>query len=381
MTTAVTSKFGRKAPIPRSRAGIMDCAGRPLSRSGMFVGCVIGRSRGSAAPTGALSRCCAPTPIVHIGINLLHSPAMRALPPFDGLIAFDAALRHRSMTLAAAELGLTQSAISHRLKRLEAFVGAPLLNRTGVGLLPTPAGTTLAEGMGRMLDEMAELRARSRASVRPLTLKIGLGSALANYWLVRRLPAFASAYPDIAIELCIIETDVQARALDLDVQIRWIPKAGARATSTQRLLFDEMVFPVAIPSLLPRGRPLREPHALGTLPVLHKGLAGRNDGAEWSWPVWFERLGVTAPVQAGLRFDNLGTAITAALQGSGVVLARSLLVHDALAEKRLYRVVSSNWDMTSSKAHVIRWPAALANDRRVALFADWIVKEANRTSL
>jgi LysR family glycine cleavage system transcriptional activator len=153
---------------------------------------------------------------------------MRALPPFDGLIAFDAALRHRSMTRAAAELGLTQSAISHRLKRLEAFVGAPLLNRTGVGSLPTPAGTTLAEGLGRMLDEMAELRARSRATVQPATLKIGLGSALANYWLVRRLPAFASAHPDVAIELLIIESDVQARALDLDVQIRWIPKASAR---------------------------------------------------------------------------------------------------------------------------------------------------------
>jgi LysR family glycine cleavage system transcriptional activator len=232
-----------------------------------------------------------------------------------------------------------------------------------------------------MLDEMAELRARSRASVRPRTLKIGLGSALANYWLVRRLTAFASAYPDIAIELCIVEGDVQARALDLDVQIRWIPKAGARATSTQRMLFDEMVFPVAVPSLLPRGRPLREPDVLGTLPVLHKGLAGRNDGPEWSWPVWFERLGLTAPVQAGLRFDNLGTAITAALQGSGVVLARSLLVHDALAEKRLCRVVSPDWDMTCSKAHVIRWPAALANDRRIALFADWVVREAKRTSL
>ena len=314
-------------------------------------------------------------------MNVVHSAGMRALPPFDGLIAFDAALRHRSMTRAAGELGLTQSAISHRLKKLEGFVGARLLDRTGGGLLPTAAGVTLAEGLGRLLDEMAELRARSRASVRPRTLKIGLGSALANHWLVRRLTAFASAYPDIAIELCIIESDVQARALDLDVQIRWIPKAGARATSTQRLLFDEMVFPVAIPSLLPRGRPLREPHVLGTLPVLHKGLAGRNEGAEWSWPVWFERLGVTAPVQAGLRFDNLGTAITAALQGSGVVLARSLLVHDALAEKQLCHVVSPDWDMTCSKAHVIRWPAALANDRRVALFSDWVVREAKRTSL
>ena len=306
---------------------------------------------------------------------------MRALPPFDGLIAFDATLRHRSMTRAASELGLTQSAISHRLKKLESFVGTRLLDRTSSGLLPTAAGVTLAEGLGRMLDEMAELRARSRASLRPKTLKIGLGSALANCWLVRRLTAFASAHPDIAIELCIVEGDVQARALDLDVQIRWIPKAGARNKSTQRLLFDEMVFPVAVPSLLPRGRTLREPDVLGTLPVLHKGIAGRNDGAEWSWPVWFERLGVMAPVRAGLRFDNLGTAITAALQGSGVVLARSLLVHDALAEQRLCRVVSPDWDMACSKAHVIRWPAALASDRRVAVFADWVVKEAERTSL
>jgi LysR family glycine cleavage system transcriptional activator len=306
---------------------------------------------------------------------------MRALPPFDGLIAFDAALRHRSMTRAATELGLTQSAISHRLKKLESFVGTRLLDRTANGLLPTEAGVTLAEGLGRMLDEMAELRARSRAALRPKTLKIGLGSALANCWLVRRLPAFASAHPDVAIELCIVEGDVQARALDLDVQIRWIAKAGARNSSTQRLLFEEMVFPVAVPSLLPRGRPLREPDGLGALPVLHKGIAGRNDGAEWSWPVWFERLGVTAPVRAGLRFDNLGTAITAALQGSGVVLARSLLVHDALAEKRLSRVVSPEWDMACSKAQIIRWPAALAGDRRVAMFADWVVREAGLSSL
>lgn len=314
-------------------------------------------------------------------MNLIHTVEMRALPPFDSLVAFDAALRHRSMTLAAGELGLTQSAISHRLKRLEDFVGTRLLDRTGAGLLPTSAGATLAEGLGRMLDEMAELRARSRATVQPATLKVGLGSALADHWLARRLPAFVSTYPGVAIELSIIESDAQARALDLDVQVRWLPKAGARATSTQRLLFDEMVFPVSVPSLLPRGRPLKDPRGLGALPILHKGPVGRNDGAEWSWPVWFERLGIAAAVPPGLRFDNLGTAITAALQGGGVVLARSLLVHDALAEKRLSRVISMDWDVPSSKAHIIRWPAALSGDKRVATFVAWISKEAARTSI
>lgn len=316
---------------------------------------------------------------VHISMNLFHTAAMRRLPPFDGLIAFDAALRHRSMTLAAGELGLTQSAISHRLKRLEAFMGTPLLNRTGAGLSPTPAGVTLAEGLTRMLDGISELRARSRAAVQPATLKIGLGSALADYWLVRRLPAFATKYPDIAIELVACESEAQARALDLDVQIRWLPKQGARATSTQRLLFEEMVFPVAERSVLPEGRPLRTPSTLATLPILHKGPPGRNDGAEWSWPVWFERLGINLAVPAGLRFDTINTAIAAALQGAGIVLARSLLVHDALAEGRLSRVLSADWDMSSSKAHVVRWPAALAGDKRVALFVAWLTGEAEQT--
>ena len=285
------------------------------------------------------------------------------------------------MTLAAGELGLTQSAVSHRLKKLEDFVGAPLLNRTGAGLSATPAGLTLAEGLGRLLDEMAELRARSRATLQRSSLKIGLGAALADHWLVRRLPEFAARHPGILIDLAIIENDVQARALELDVQIRWLPKANARASSTQRLLFEEMVFPVAAPSLLPRGRPLRHAGALASMPILHKGPAGRNDGAEWSWPVWFERLGIEAPVPPGIRFDTLGTAIAGALQGAGVVLARSLLVHDSLADRRLCRVVAPDWDVASTKAHVVRWPAALAGDKRVALFVAWLTREAKATSI
>lgn len=305
---------------------------------------------------------------------------MRALPPFDGLIAFDATLRLRSMTLAANELGLTQSAVSHRLRKLEAFVGAPLLNRTATGLTPTPAGASLAAGLSGLLDEMAELRARSRAAARPATLKVGVGGALADYWLVRRLPNFAATHSDIPVELVIIESEAQARAKDLDIHIVWLPAATARAQSTQRLLFREQVFPVALARLLPRARPLRDVTVLATLPILHKGPSGRNGGAEWSWEAWFERLGIDGPVPGGLRFDTIGTAIAAALQGAGVVLARSLLVHDALAEKRLVRVLPETWSMPSSKVHIVRWPAALAGDGRVVKFVAWLAREADETA-
>lgn len=133
--------------------------------------------------------------------NLIHTHIMRALPPFDDLSAFDTALRHRSMTLPAAELGVTQSAISHRLRKLENVVGAPLLLRSGNGLTTTPAGSALAEGLHGLLSEMSELYARSRAAVSPATLKVGLGAALADNWLVRRLPRFAGEYPNVSVEV------------------------------------------------------------------------------------------------------------------------------------------------------------------------------------
>ena len=102
----------------------------------------------------------AETPL-HVSMNLIHTLIMRTLPPFDGLVAFEAAGRHRSMTLAATELRITQSAISHRLKKLESFVGAALFNRAGAGLSLTPAGNSLYDDVGRLLDDMAGLRARA----------------------------------------------------------------------------------------------------------------------------------------------------------------------------------------------------------------------------
>ncbi|MGL4288570.1 MAG: LysR substrate-binding domain-containing protein [Phreatobacter sp.] len=305
---------------------------------------------------------------------------MRTLPPFDALVAFDTTLRLRSMTLAAAELGVTQSAISHRLRRLEGFVGAPLLNRSGSGLDPTPTGAALSAGLTDLLDGLADLRARCRLAVAPAGLKVGVGAALADYWLVRRLPAFTAAHPGIAIELAIVESEPLARAPDVDVQVLWMPATTARAASTQRLLFQEQVFPVCHPRLLPEGRTLADPADLARLPLLHKGPANRPGGAEWSWPVWFERLGIAGSPPAGLRFGTIATAIAAALQGAGVVMARSLLVHDALAEGRLVRVLPATWDLPSSKAHIVRWPGALTGDRRVREFVAWLTAEADRTT-
>ena len=304
---------------------------------------------------------------------------MQRLPPFDALIAFEAALRHRSMTGAAGELGLTQSAVSHRVRRLESFMGTALLYRRNAGLSPTSAGEALAEGLGNLLDDMAGLRARCLAAAAPGHLRIGVGAALADNWLVRRLPDFAKQHPSIAIELVVVENEAPEHAADLDLRILWVPAAELRASTTQRPLFREHVFPVCAPSLLPAGFERGDTSVLSRLPLLHKGPAGRAISAEWSWQAWLERLGLPPRPQENFRFASIGLAIAAAMKGAGVVIARSMLVHDALAEGRLVRLLPPNFDLLSSKAHVARWPASLRGDARVRSFVAWLAARAEET--
>lgn len=304
---------------------------------------------------------------------------MRKLPPFDALLAFDAVLRHRSMTAAATELGVTQSAVSHRIRRLEAFVGAPLLLRLRPGLVATTAGTALAAGLDDVLDRMAALRERTRAVLPPGRLRVGVGSALAHHWLVRRLPAFAAQNGRVAIELVVLADAAQARSADLDLRIGWVPTDEGRSSSTQRLLFRERVFPVCHPRLLETAGGRQKADLLEVLPLLHKGSDRQHQGREWEWSTWFQRLGLPGSPAAGLHFEDIGTVIAAALEGAGVALARSLLVHDALHDGRLVRPLPVELSMPSGKAHVVSWPAALSGDSRLRSFVAWLTAAAETT--
>lgn len=307
---------------------------------------------------------------------------MRDLPPFESLLAFEAALRLGSMTAAASELGVTQSAVSHRLRRLESFTGAPLLRRLRPGLAVTPAGAALSEALAGILDQMSGLRERCRAASAPPRLRVGSGSAVIHHWLARRLPAFAEIRPDLEVAMVVLTNRSEARSPDLDLRLLWGPKAEQRASSTQRLLPVEAVFPVCAPQLLPGPGPLRDPSQLARLPLIHKGPEGRPGQAqEWEWRTWFDRIGAAGTPRASVRYEDIGPAITAAVEGAGVVIARSLLVRDALADGRLVRALDPRWDLPSSKVHTLSWPAALIGDDRIRAFAAWLLAEARKSAV
>lgn len=297
---------------------------------------------------------------------------MRQLPPFAELVAFEAVARHLSFTLAAAELHLSQSAVSHRVRRLEEHLGKKLIHRLNPGLQLTEAGAALLPGLVGALDGLAQI---GRPNER--RLRVSAGSALCTWWLAGRLPAFMAERSGVSIDLIPIE-QAQATQPQADVRILWVAPNEEPRSTHQVPLFNEQVFPVCSPTLLPKGQPVHDAQALARLPLLHKATHGMG---EWSWPVWLERLGAqpSARLRGELRFTEMGLVLSAAIEGAGVALSRSLLVHDALASGRLVVPIAGIEPMLSTKKHIARWPSAKAKDPDVHAFVEWLTAEAKQT--
>ena len=303
-------------------------------------------------------------------LSMYYLP-MRRLPPFSELVAFEAVARHLSFTRAAAELCVTQSAVSHRVSRLEKYFGTKLINRLNPGIALTDAGVALLPELAATLDRLSRLGMR-----RERRLRVAAGNALCTWWLAGRLSSFMAQRPGVSIELLPVGNENVA-VPEVDVRILWV-KAGDLASNVpQATLGNEHVFPVCSPKLLPNGRPLRDTRALGSMKLLHKSAHGAG---EWTWSVWFERLGLEGKPRGGeLRFADLSLVLSAAVDGSGLALARSLLAHDALRDGRLIVPAVGVEPLVSVKTHVARWRRDKADDPDINAFVTWMVSEAQAT--
>jgi LysR family glycine cleavage system transcriptional activator len=300
----------------------------------------------------------------------------KRLPPFASLVAFDAVVRHRSFTRAADELSVTQSAISHQMRRLEEFFGVQLLKRLHPGIDLSSEGAKLHGQLAPLLDGIADLKPSLRHRPGLQTLRVGAGSSLATWWLVRRLREFRVLHPGIEIDCLPFEsTAVDGPAVD--VRILWTSIEGADATSVQVPLFREQVFPVCSPSILPGGRPLADPAELLDLPLIQKA---HTPAGEWSWAYWFENLGLKHAKQRGLVMGDVGLCLTSAVEGAGVAIGHSLLVADAISDGRLVPALSATPYVLSTKIHIARWASDLIRDSNTQVLVSWLAEAAEETS-
>ncbi|MDX2102798.1 MAG: LysR family transcriptional regulator [Alphaproteobacteria bacterium] len=292
---------------------------------------------------------------------------MRHLPPFQPLVTFEAVVRLGGFARAAAELGLTQSAVSHQIRRLEHAMGQRLIDRTPP-LQPTAAGAALLPELIAALDLLARLPAVARGGDAPL--RLAASAAVATWWLAPRLQRFAAGTaPAARIELLPATSWSELTGVEAELRLLWLPSAEARASSTQRLLPPEMVFPVAAPALLAQAG-----GNLAALPLVWKATPDAPLAVEWDWRTW---LPTVAQRAGGLSFRDLGAAQAAAVAGAGAVLSRSLLVADPLADGRLQRVLPASEMRPCSKRLVLSWSPALIGDARTRRLSDWLEAEAS----
>ena len=296
---------------------------------------------------------------------------MRRLPPIPECIAFEAVATYLSFTRAAEILCLTQSAISHRVRRLESFLGKQLILRLNPGIELTQEGLALLPELSAALDALGRL-----GQVAERRLRVVAPVPLCQLWLAGRLSDFMAEHPGVSVEL-IPRNEPDQSLNDIDLWIGWAEAKGFNKDHASPL-FCEDVFPVCHPSLLPEGKPLSTPQDLVKLPLLYK--MGQTTG-EWSWSLWFDYLNIEAPqqTQAELRFADMGLLVSAAINGAGVALARSLLAYDALKAGTLVVPITNFDTMRSTKKHYARWPANRQDDPDVDAFKQWLTTQAAQT--
>src|SRR6266851_8392752 len=242
---------------------------------------------------------------------------LRRLPPLNALKAFEAAARHESFTRAAEELCVTQGAVSHQVKALEAELGIKLFNRERQRLVITEGGreylTVLRDAFDRIAVGTERLVQRQSAGV----LTVSTSPDFAAKWLVHRLGKFAESHPGIDLRVSATMHHVDFAREDVDIAIRhgdgnWPGLETVRLSS-------EQLFAVCSPKLLSGRRRLDKVSDILKFPLIH--LDSRAD-----WANWLQRVGVDdGDVTHGPVLNRASMVIDAAINGQGVALARTTL--------------------------------------------------------
>jgi LysR family glycine cleavage system transcriptional activator len=301
---------------------------------------------------------------------------MARLPSIDSLYVFAVAARHLSFTAAAAELHRTQSAVSHRVKALEAEIGTRLFERGARGLELTAPGRALARQVDQAISDISRTLAALSRVAEPSSLRITLLPSVASRWLMPRLPRFFEQHPHIEVQVIADGRVLDLRAEQIDLAIRF--GHGRYRGHVATFLMDDRVLPVCAPRLVAGRAAITTIDALLELPLLHDSGA-EGDGSLSDWHSWLDQLGrPDAPHRAGQRFSHAGLAIEAAVLGLGVALARLSLVTDYLANGALICPLALS-TATAFSYHLVALPQ-VAGLPEVVLFSDWLRTEARQTA-
>ena len=287
----------------------------------------------------------------------------RFLPPMSLLCAFEASARHQSFTAAAAELHLTQSAVSRQIRALEERLGTELFVRERQTVRLSPAGQAYALEIRSALTRIAHATLGLRTNPQGGCLNLAILPTFGTRWLAPRLPHFFSAHPGITINLTtrLSQFDFQLEAVDAGIHFGLPHWPGAEL----EFLMSETVVPACSPALCAQHQ-FAQPQDLLRAPLLH--LASRPD----AWQRWFEYQGCVGGEASGMLLDQFATAAQAATAGVGVALLPKFLIARELANGDLVQALPQLPEMESAERYYLAWPTSRSGHPPLQVFRQWL---------
>ncbi|MGY3121555.1 LysR family glycine cleavage system transcriptional activator [Bradyrhizobium sp. S3.14.4] len=288
------------------------------------------------------------------------------LPCLNGLRAFEAAARHLSFTLAASELNVTQTAISHQIRRLEEELGIRLFVRQNRALALTPEARDYLPGVRAAFNDLRLATDRLLRKDDDKVLTVSTLASLAAKWLLPRLTDFQEQHPGIDVRITTSTSLVDFQRDNVDAAIRY-GRGQWPGLRADWLMADEL-FPVCSPSLLRGDKPLRQPEDLKGYPLLHTSNANSDD-----WRLWLTAAGLPGDIarQPGITFDMIFMTIQAAIDGIGVAMGRTSYVQDDIAKGRL--VVPFKIALPADAGFYLVAPEGRREAPKLAAFRKWMI--------
>jgi len=284
------------------------------------------------------------------------------LPPVHALSAFEAAARHNSFALAADELCITPSALSHRIRLLEDFVGERLFLRDGRSVGLSEFGRRYLDVVRTALRTLTDFPMPHRSAPVQPRIKVTLPPTFARYMFVPRLVEFTRLYPDIVVEVFMSVPLYDLSLSESDVEVRF--GAGNYPNIITEKLFEEPAFAVASPSYLARVGPLHSPADLRGKTLLRSALE--------PWQPWFEAAGLDwQEPSTGLRVDDLGLLLEAIRHGHGIGLTRRHFAEAMLANGEVVRLFDVEL-ASPPHAYYVVYEKPPRERGEVTLFIDWL---------
>ncbi|MBL4767412.1 MAG: transcriptional regulator GcvA [Rhodobacteraceae bacterium] len=289
----------------------------------------------------------------------------RKLPNLNSIRAFEAVARHLSITRASEELNVTQAAVSHQIKGLEAQMGVMLFRRHNKGLLLTKEGQAMVEPMTNAFDIIADatnLIFNSEIQI----LKVSMLSSFATGWMIPRLDRFYAAHPHIDIRIMVASKQFDLlTAGDVDLDLRYGDGLWPHVES-QKFLAEE-IFPVCSPALLKGDIPLKNLSDLSQHVLLH-------DHKDFGWKEWLDEAGIKGiDYSRGPGFSQSHLTLQAATLGHGIALGRRPLITESLKLGVLVKPFDISLP-TSMGYYVVNTNTA-SDKSKVRAFTNWLMEE------